>query len=531
VFKALVKCILKENYMNVKILFVLLLFCLIRTTVIAQAPYLVKDIYSGKSSSQPGWFIDINGIVYFGANDGIHGHQLWKSDGTENGTMMIKQIPGNVSLQFLANINNSLLFMAYSQSGKGRIWKTDGTEAGTVLVKDLAPQASGASIYDTLTINNTLFFLADISSGVGLWRSDGTEAGTKLIKNIHAGKLFKINNTIFFIVRDDKDNGLELWKSDGTEAGTIRVKDVWSSEQPGINNFTEVDGTLFFSGYSDGVVWLFKSDTTSSERVKVKRLGIPERAYFTDFNGTLFFIGNDGSGLGIWKTDGSETGTVRVLDNNNMKLSTISLLKYVNNTLFFVAADESGASKLWKTDGTTLESIVDVYPGAFSGSSELVVVDTILFFTASHSFNSTSLWKSDGTTIGTNRIDTGEIVVSHLIATNNKLFFAGTNNSKGTELWAVDIVGSTGVTEHNKSGKKFDISPNPFDVTTTVTINSDNSDKTVFILYNSLGNQVRKFTATTPDFTIERGELSDGIYTLQWIDGNSTISRRVVIMR
>src|SRR4051812_42691433 len=43
---------------------------------------LVRDIRPGTKSSNPSQLTDVNGALYFTADDGIHGEELWKSDGT-----------------------------------------------------------------------------------------------------------------------------------------------------------------------------------------------------------------------------------------------------------------------------------------------------------------------------------------------------------------------------------------------------------------------------------------------------------------
>ena len=105
---------------------------------------------SGSGSCSPSFFAanspaaleapDVDGTLFFAADDGSHGRELWKSDGTEEGTVLVEDInPGTAHAgpRWLTNVNGTLFFTAVDGSHGRELWKSDGTEAGTVLVKDI----------------------------------------------------------------------------------------------------------------------------------------------------------------------------------------------------------------------------------------------------------------------------------------------------------------------------------------------------------------------------------------------------------
>ena len=133
---------------------------------------LVKDIYPGDA-----WHMEsltnVNGTLFFVASDGIHGRELWKSDGTAAGTVMVKDIyPGAEESypQDLVNEGGVLYFTAHSPLSGRELWRSDGTSSGTVLVADIQP-GSLASSPDNLTVSgDALYFTAaDVFTGRELW--------------------------------------------------------------------------------------------------------------------------------------------------------------------------------------------------------------------------------------------------------------------------------------------------------------------------------------------------------------------------
>ena len=82
--------------------------------------------------------IYVNGTLFFGANDGIHGWELWKSDGTDAGTTMIADMyagPGLSERDNMIGLNESLYFTATGPDGRRALWRSDGMAAGTQPVR------------------------------------------------------------------------------------------------------------------------------------------------------------------------------------------------------------------------------------------------------------------------------------------------------------------------------------------------------------------------------------------------------------
>jgi len=302
------------------------------------APSLLQDMVPGRKGAAPNGVTTASGVVYFAAFDPQHGRELWKTDGTAAGTVRVKDIypgardgldaqPGSP----LAGVGNTVFFTANDGIAGVELWKSDGTEAGTVLVKDIRPGSLGANPSNLIALNGTLYFAAnDGAGGNELWKSDGTEAGTVLVKDIRPGPagvapahLAAFRNTLYFVANDGR-TGRELWKSDGTAAGTTLVKDINRgpvNSNPG--QLFEVNGTLCFIA-EDALHGreLWKSDGTAAGTVLVKDIlpGVGNGfAYYaiglTPAGNALYFTADDGvSGRKRWRSDGTAAGTVRTGD-------------------------------------------------------------------------------------------------------------------------------------------------------------------------------------------------------------------------
>jgi ELWxxDGT repeat protein len=107
---------------------------------------------------EPSNLTNVNGMLYFQAYSRQTGRELWKSNGTAAGTVLIKDINpgiGNSDSFNFTNVNGTLYFVANNGTQGHELWKSNGTAAGTVLVKDIVPGSSGSSPYNLTNVNGT----------------------------------------------------------------------------------------------------------------------------------------------------------------------------------------------------------------------------------------------------------------------------------------------------------------------------------------------------------------------------------------
>ncbi len=508
---------------------------------------LLADIYPGSPSSNPNYLVVIGTETYFAANDGIHGTELWKSDGTAAGTVEVSTAASNP--QDLTNVNGELFFSGYDGTHGDELWKSDGTATGTVLVADIDPSSAGSDPYNLTNVNGTLYFVAnDGTHGYELWKSDGTADGTVQVSSAVSNPqdLTNVNGELFFSGYD-YTHGTELWKSDGTAAGTALVADInpgrYGSDP---SNLTNVNGELLFAATDNGAYELWKSDGTAAGTVSVSAM--PARD-LTNVNGTLYFAANN---IQLWKSDGTAAGTGEVA---GFQGGSISDLTAVNGELYFAAYDGTHDTELWKSDGTTTGTtmVADINPGTtttwyYQGTygtftrnvtttgsypSDLTNVNGTLYFSADDGTDGRELWKSDGTQAGTTLvqdINPGTRSVSYtnyyyyggsetrsatlpnssypsnLTNLNGTLLFAANDGTHGDELWEVPAgpslaVSATSTTPTAGQADSFTITALKADGTPDTTLNgtvaiTSSDAKAIYPASVTLTNGTGQFNVT-----------------------------------
>jgi ELWxxDGT repeat protein len=399
----------------------------------------------------------IGATLYFTADDGVHGRELWRSDGTEAGTVMVKEIAAGAPSSdplYLANANGTLYLVADDGMNGSSLWKSDGTAAGTARLSSailgVIPVDYGQGLAAALYFGGSTYFFGQDAGGRALFKTDGTEAGTVRITAVGSLESVKsaaeVDGLLFF------NDGDQLWKTDGTAAGTTLVLDLRPVlGSPSLFELTDVAGTLFFRG-SDGASGeeLWRSDGTSAGTVMVKDInpggGGAALNDLKNVNGTLFFRADDGvHGREPWESDGTDAGTVMIRDINPGAAHSLGSPSFqaVNGAVYFVVASGGASgSGFWKTDGTPAGTVL--VKQVVIQSSLFTAQDKIYFAGDDSGINGYELWRSDGTAAGTAMLQNiapgaASSLPSPFVPAGSLLFFAASDDATATnrELWAL----------------------------------------------------------------------------------------------
>ncbi len=434
----------------------------------------------------------LTGVAYFSADDGIHGRELWRTDGTAGGTFMVKDIcPGACnSFPLYYVVATDRIYFAADDGEHGReLWRSDGTEAGTTLVADVEPGFRGAGYDGFLALGTSIVFAARTQTGgCDLWRSDGTALGTMSIADLCPSLLRALGTNGFFSA-DTPGTGRELWSTDGTPGGTQLVLDI----NPGNGGSIDEDQ--------------FRPSGALYAAVGLSR---------------LFFVANDGtSGRELWSSDGTPSGTQPVKDiATGAPDSTPTFLTMSGGSLFFRADDGVHGNELWKSDGSEIGTtlVKDIDSDSFGSAPRLLRdVDGVLFFAASDTDHGGELWRSDGTETGTTLVqDINPGTASSMItspffgaaAGGSNLYFFADDGTHGLEPWVSDGATATLLLDifpgSNGSNLNFNFPSEPLVLGATALLLGYNSDVGIE-LYTSDGTPAG--TGLLADIDVEPSAL------------------------
>jgi ELWxxDGT repeat protein len=431
----------------------------------AQSAYKVLDIYPGPQGSYPANFTRSGDVTFFTAEDPARGRELWRSDGTAAGTVLVKDIvagPASSSPTNLTDVDGTLFFRIAGVGLGQQLWKSDGTAAGTVQVASLAP--SGSNVNGFVAAGGVLFFSSNAGgTGQELWKSDGTAAGTVLVKDVapgsasaNPGGITAFGTGVVFAATL-AGQGVELWKSDGTAAGTVQVADIAPGALSSSPSAAKVvsGGRVYFSATRTGNGReLWSSDGTAAGTLLVADLypgassSNPDQLAVS--NGVVYFRAFEPTtGTELYRTDGTAAGTVRIADISPGTPSSYpaEFLTLGAHTIFTAGDDATvGTPELYRTDGTEAGTFIlkDVNPGPQSSLPALLAtLGARTYFSANDTVAGYELWRTDGTEEGTRLVrdiqaGSNSAFPGPAIAAGDTLLFRAEDAPLDAELWAVN---------------------------------------------------------------------------------------------
>jgi ELWxxDGT repeat protein len=406
----------------------------------ANGTKLVYDFRATTASSDAASFAVSGGQVFFAADDGVNGRELWKSDGTDGGTELVADLfpgtdgsfldlPNSSEPQHLTVSGGRVFFSATDGASNRELWVHDPlADPQTYQVRDIN-DGDSSDPQELTDFNGVLFFTATDGSGIGktgreLWRSNGTMAGTVQIADLVSGgadsnprKLTVYKNQLYFFA--NSGIGRELVKTNGTPGNVDPVRDI-------------------AQGGASGIIEEY-------EDIAIMGAGASQRLYFSARND-----GPGGGGQELWTSDGTEAGTVRVRDiNPGAPGSNPKEITTVGNLIFFAATDGVTGTELWRSNGTEAGTLLvrDIATGAPSASPrDLTASAGRLFFTADDGVNGRELWVSTGNSTGTvmltdfrNGTDrSASLGIRDLRDIDGVLCFTADDGVNGRELWISD---------------------------------------------------------------------------------------------
>jgi ELWxxDGT repeat protein len=353
-----------------------------------------------------------NGYAVFVADNGTDGPELYRTGPSTAQLVDIHPSAGSDPDQFVLLDAGHALFTA-DDGDKGReLWITDGTDTGTMMVKDIRDGSIGSRISMSTSgaLNGYVYFTADDGiNGKELWRSDGTEAGTTMVYDVTGDATSGAEESPwvaggFVFFRGIDGTGVEPWVSDGTT--TVRLADVNGAGDSSPSEFTAAGGTIFFQAISNGDRQLWKTDGTPGNTSLVKDLnsgGNDQVGGVVPFGTSVIFgATDDTSGVEPFISDGNDATLITEVEAGNA--ASVQRFAAHGSVVTFVGDNGLNGEEMWVTGGTqaTTMQLVDAYPGLTDGyQADLTVSGDLRFYWAQTNGSGVEPWVTDGTIGGT----------------------------------------------------------------------------------------------------------------------------------
>ena len=151
----------------------------------ASPPYLAENLRPGEGS-EPAEFVGSSEMVYFTAGDPEHGREVWRTDGTPEGTSLVADIhPGPEGSEpfGLVEYQDGILFAASDDQGPA-IWRASGELVGATVVARTTIDAKWDSAPPPIVAGDRIFVTGDTTSGLRLMQVDQATGALRSVGDI-----------------------------------------------------------------------------------------------------------------------------------------------------------------------------------------------------------------------------------------------------------------------------------------------------------------------------------------------------------
>lgn len=421
-------------------------------------------------------------LLFFTADDGTHGRELWRTDGTSAGTVLVKDIRrrGSSDPRRLIAAGSMVYFTADDGIRGRELWLSDGTAAGTRIVADLRRGTKGSRPFHLTSFYGSVVFSAlDGRHGREPWFHDAISGETQIVRNIHPDDglvhgsrprdITPVNGSLLFSA-DDGVHGREPWRTDYAEygarpCGDLRPGPEGSDPQSLIeyrraNVFTADDGVRGRElwGCTDQFYARVLNDLDPSGSSDPHDLVSSDPHRNRPDPAPLFFVARDPvAGEQVFGL----TGIDQIYDDQPYNPDTVfpdlpddrltqlpsggpppTQLVMSGNVLFFVAPDDMGISRLWMSRGTAASTVpIGESHGPINPDGLRDISGMLVFRATDPVTGTTATWISDGTASGTRPSAPLKDVTSartNYVLFRDLLYIVGKNRAAGLEPWVSD---------------------------------------------------------------------------------------------
>ena len=425
----------------------------------AFGPHRHLDTVLPPSEDAPG------GALLFVADDGAHGREIWRTDGTVGGTRMVIDLEPGAGTPFRRPfLPNSQIYRGMGVAFDGVVWfdaygtlyQTDGTAAGTyaVHVYDGDERVTSAAVAELTPRGDNLYALVYGTESSLFVRDPDVGGMTATLQPFgrtdSAGLPAPIadlaDSLLVFTVESQPSLASRLWRLDDQGLDLLGVLPLSLGRGGFAYSLGWQDELLYFASHATFDDALWRTDG-STEGTFALRDGRPLEN--VDLDGVTYVVMRiTQQRYELIRTDGTVIGTSLVSRRDlapAVSTSSPRGLTAFGGSLFFSSGEDASAgSELWISDGTDegTELFLDFLPGsAGSSPSGLIVLGDRLVFTAIDAFRAPRMLRSmdvDGNVTTVRDADEKMHSPGAPVLVGTSLFFVAESDAAGRELWTTD---------------------------------------------------------------------------------------------